>query len=248
MLQGISGSLEMMAARIARGETERATRYIEEAMKAVDRASGLTHRLLAFARRQALAPKPVEPNRLLDDLAELIRRTVGPQIVVDVVGDDEPWMVMCDPNQLESALINLAINARDAMPGGGALTLRTRDVVMMPADLRGQDGAQPGDYVSVEVADTGVGMPPDVAARAFEPFFTTKPAGRGTGLGLSQLYGFAQQSGGFVRLDSTPGQGTTVRLFLPRLIAEAGTQVAPITRRSAPRVRAGPSSSSTTRR
>ena len=221
MLQGISGSLELMGAGIARGDPERAARYVEEAMKAVERASGLTHRLLAFARRQALAPKPVQPNGRLDDLSELIRRTVGPQVIVEVVGDEEPWTVMCDPNQLESALINLAINARDAMPAGGALTLRTCNVFMTSADLVGQDGARPGGYVRVDVADTGVGMPPDVAARAFEPFFTTKPAGRGTGLGLSQLYGFAQQSGGFVRLDSAPGQGTTVRVFLPRLMTEA---------------------------
>ena len=239
MLQGISGSLEMMGARIAQGDPERAARYIEEAMKAVDRASGLTHRLLAFARRQALAPKTVETHRLMENLAELIRRTVGPQIVVDVVADDETWMVLCDPNQLESALINLSINARDAMPKGGALTLRASNETLTEADLVGREGALPGEYVSIAVADTGAGMTPDVAARAFEPFFTTKPAGQGTGLGLSQIYGFVQQSGGFVRLDSAPGAGTTVRLVLPRNTGETSAEAAPARVPASPTSRAG---------
>jgi PAS domain S-box-containing protein len=216
MLQGIAGSLEMMQRRIDQQRAGEAARFVEAARKTVDRAAALTNRLLAFARRQALQPKPVEPNALIDNLAELIRRTVGPGVEVELSVGESVWNVLCDPNQLENVLLNLAINARDAMPDGGRLTIRSMDVRLGTAELAGQDGAEPGEYVEIAVGDNGTGMPADVLARAFEPFFTTKPMGQGTGLGLSQIYGFVRQSGGVVRLESAVGSGTTVRLYLPR--------------------------------
>jgi len=158
----------------------------------------------------------VNPAALISGLGELIERTMGPTIEVELHLHDGAWPVLCDPSRLESAVLNLAINARDAMPDGGRLTISTRHVQLSEADVAGQDGAMPGDYVEIAVADTGIGMTPAVLAGAFEPFFTTKPAGQGTGLGLSQLHGFVQQSGGVVRLESAPGQGTTVWIALPR--------------------------------
>ncbi len=216
MLQGISGSLELLERRIGQGRAEEVELYLQSARGMIARAAALTHRLLAFARRQTLLPKPVQPDALIEDMAELIRRTVGPGVQVELRLGDGIWPVLCDPNQLENALLNLAINARDAMPGGGTLTVSTRDVRLEARDVAGQDEGKPGDYVEIAVADPGVGMDEATQARVFEPFFTTKPMGQGTGLGLSQLYGFVRQSGGIVRLESKPGQGTTVRLYLPR--------------------------------
>jgi PAS domain S-box-containing protein len=219
MLQGIAGSLELMERRIAQGRAEDAARFVGVARQSVTRAAGLTHRMLAFARRQALTPRPVEPDTLVRGMAELIRRTVGPGIELALRLHDGVWAARCDANQLESALLNLAINARDAMPDGGTLTIATADTVLTAADLSDQDGVAPGDYVEMAVSDTGIGMTPEVMARAFEPFFTTKKIGQGSGLGLSQIYGFARQSGGLVRLESQPGKGTTLRLYLPRHVA-----------------------------
>ncbi len=216
MLQGIAGALDLMERRIAQGRANEISRYVVSARQAVDRAARLTARMLAFARRQALEPTVVDPDRLVRGMEELIRRTVGPEIEVELSLHDGVWQACCDANQLESALLNLAINARDAMQDGGRLAFFTADRFCSAADLADQDDVAPGDYVEIAVTDTGVGMPPDVLARAFEPFFTTKPIGQGTGLGLSQLYGFVQQSGGFVRLESEPGRGTTVQLYLPR--------------------------------
>jgi PAS domain S-box-containing protein len=216
MLQGIAGSLELMQRRLAQGRVETIGRYITTARQAVDNAATLTQRMLAFARRQALDPKAVEPDRLVRGMEELIRRTVGPQVLLDLHLRDGKWAARCDANQLENALLNLAINARDAMPEGGTLRIASADRTLTPADVADQEGAAPGCYVEIAVSDTGSGMPPEVLARAFEPFFTTKPIGQGTGLGLSQLYGFIRQSGGFVRLESRLGEGTMVRLFLPR--------------------------------
>jgi len=176
----------------------------------------LTNRLLAFARRQTLQPRAVEPGDLIEGMADLIRQTTGPGIAVELRMGDGTWTVLCDPNQLENVLLNLVINARDAMPVGGRLTIDTQDVSLSEADVAGQQEARPGDYVEISVADTGTGMDEATRGRAFEPFFTTKPIGQGTGLGLSQLYGFVRQSDGIVRLDSAPGQGTVVRLYLPR--------------------------------
>jgi len=215
-LQGISGSLELMERRIAQGRADDAARCIKPARHAVDGAASLIHRLLAFSRRQTLQLGPIAAETLVRGMEDLIRRTVGPEIQLDLRLSDGKWHALSDANQLESALLNLAINARDAMPDGGTLTVASADHHLTEAELAGEDGATPGDYVVIEVTDTGCGMTAEVQARAFEPFFTTKPSGSGTGLGLSQIYGFVRQSGGFVQVDSTPGQGTTVRLYLPR--------------------------------
>lgn len=190
--------------------------YAAIARTSLNRAASLTQRMLAFARRQSLQPSNVEPDKLLRGMEEFIRHSVGAEIEVRMRPHDGVWSVLCDPNQLESALLNLAINARDAMPDGGALTISTTDRSLTQADLLNQDEVQPGQYVEFAVADTGTGMTPDVLVRVFEPFFTTKPTGQGTGLGLSQVFGFVRQSGGFVRLESELGRGTTVRIFLPR--------------------------------
>ena len=224
MLQAIAGSLELLGRRVEQGRAAEAGRYVEAARIGVERAAALTHRLLAFARRQTLQPGIVNPDRLVEGLAELMRRTVGPSVAVELRLYDDTWPVLCDPHQLESVLLNLVINARDAMaqpssgqgPGDGRLTISTRHVSLAAADVADQEGALPGEYVELAVADTGAGMDDATKARAFEPFFTTKPLGQGTGLGLSQLHGFVRQSCGAVRLDSAPGQGTTVRLYLPR--------------------------------
>jgi len=216
MLQGISTNLEMLQRRVEQGRAAEAKQFTDAMGKTVERAAALAHRLLAFARRQTLQPRAVGPDELIEDMKDLIQRTVGPEITVDLRMGDGIWTVLCDPNQLESALLNLAINARDAMPDGGRLTISTEDVQLSEKDVADQDDAEPGDYVEIAVTDTGTGMDEAIRARAFEPFFTTKPLGQGTGLGLSQIYGFVRQSGGFVRLDSAPGRGTTVRLYLPR--------------------------------
>ena len=215
MLQGVAGGVDMARRRIAEGRAGEAGRYLDAARGAVGRAAGLTRRLLAFARRQRLEPKPVDPDGLVAGLADLVRRTVGPGIAVELRLRDGAGSVLCDAGELESALLNLCINARDAMPEGGRLLIGTEDARLSAADVAGQEGVSPGDYVAVSVADTGAGMPPEVLERVFEPFFTTKPVGQGTGLGLSQVWGFARQSGGLVRIESAPGRGTTVRLLLP---------------------------------
>ena len=216
MLQAIGSSLELMQKRIGQGRPERAEQFVDAARQTVARAAALTNRLLAFARRQTLQPRAVEPGGLIEGMVDLIRRTTGSGIAVELNIGSDTWTVLCDPNQLENVLLNLAINARDAMPDGGSLVIATQDVIMSDVDVSSQEDAKPGDYVEITVADTGVGMDEATRARAFEPFFTTKPLGQGTGLGLSQLYGFVRQSNGVVRLDSVQGQGTVVRLYLPR--------------------------------
>lgn len=216
MLQAISGSLELMRRRVEQGRAQEVSQFVDGARKTVDRAAALTNRLLAFARRQALQPKPIVLDTLIGDLDELFRHTVGSGVQIDVDMGDGDWTVMCDPNEMESALLNLAINARDAMPDGGRFSIRTRDVALSAADVADQEGAKAGPYVEIAVSDTGVGMSEATLVRALEPFFTTKPTGQGTGLGLSQIYGFMRQSDGIVRLESALGQGTTVRLYLPR--------------------------------
>jgi len=220
LLQGISGSLELIRTRAAQGRTGELDRYIETAMGSAQRAATLTQYMLAFSRRQTLDPKPTDLNRLAGGMEELLRRTVGPGIQIETSFAAEPWPTLCDPHQLESALLNLVLNARDAMPDGGHLLIETVNTVLRnrrgaPREQPPQD-APPGDYVALSVADTGTGMAPEVSLRAFDPFFTTKPIGQGTGLGLSMLYGFIQQSGGHVRLHSELGHGTTVTIYLPR--------------------------------
>jgi PAS domain S-box-containing protein len=215
LLTGISGSLEMMQVRMAQGRTAEVDRYFIAAQGAVKRAAALTHRLLAFSRRQTLDPRPGNVNRLLDGLEELVRRTMGPGIDVEVVGASGVWPVLVDANQLENAILNLCINARDAMPDGGKLTIETANRWLDERAAREHD-LPVGQYVSLCVTDTGTGMTPEVIAKAFDPFFTTKPLGEGTGLGLSMIYGFARQSGGHIRIYSEVGQGTTMCLYLPR--------------------------------
>ena len=219
LLTGIVGSLEMMEARIAQGRIDELDRYVTAAQGAARRAAALTHRLLAFSRRQALDPKPVNVNRLVAGMEDLIRRTVGPAMETEVVGAAGLWTAMVDAGQLENALLNLCINARDAMPEGGRLTIETANK-WLDERTAGERDLSPGQYLSLSVTDTGSGMPPEVAARAFDPFFTTKSIDAGTGLGLSMVYGFARQSGGQVRIYSETGpgptRGTTVSIYIPR--------------------------------
>ncbi|HEV7601919.1 MAG TPA: PAS domain-containing protein [Bradyrhizobium sp.] len=215
LLTGIVGSLDLMQTRLDQGRAENVARYINAAMTSANRAAALTHRLLAFARRQPLIPKSVDANQLVVSLEDLLRRTIGETIDLDIVASAGLWCTLCDPNQLESALLNLAINARDAMPNGGKLTITCANTRIdgLTADT---PALLPGDYIRIDVSDTGMGMTPEVAARAFDPFFTTKPIGQGTGLGLSMIYGFARQSDGHVLIDSKQGAGTSVKLYLPR--------------------------------
>ncbi|PXW65394.1 ATP-binding protein [Methylobacterium sp. B4] len=220
LLAGISGSLELMQIRMGQGRLGDVGRYMDVAQGAAKRAAALTHRLLAFSRRQTLDPKPTDVNRLVVDMEELVRRTIGPQIDLEVVGAAGLWPTLIDPGQLENALLNLCINARDAMPTGGRITIATGNR-WVDRNYAARYDLPEGQYLSVSVTDTGTGMPPEVVARVFEPFFTTKPLGKGTGLGLSMIYGFAQQSGGHVRIQSEVGLGTRVCLYLPRHHGEA---------------------------
>ena len=215
LLTGISGSLELIQTRIAQGRVADLERFVIAAQGAVKRATTLTHRLLAFSRRQTLDPKATNINRVIAGMEELIRRTVGPAVAVEVVTAGGLWTTLVDQNQLENALLNLCINGRDAMPDGGGLTIETANRWLDVRSARERD-LEPGQYVSLCVSDTGSGMTPEVIARAFDPFFTTKPIGMGTGLGLSMIYGFTRQSGGQVRIYSELGQGTMVCLYLPR--------------------------------
>jgi PAS domain S-box-containing protein len=223
LLQGIIGSLNLVESRVVQGRTDDIDRFIQGAISSADRAAALTHRLLAFSRRQALDPKPVAVQALVGSLEDLLSRTMGERIAIKVTPAAGLWPTLCDPNQLESSLLNLAINARDAIPDGGRLTIALANVRLGPADVAPCAELPAGEYVSISVSDTGTGMTPDVLERAFEPFFTTKPTGQGTGLGLSMVYGFCRQSDGHIRIDSEPGRGTTVTLFLPRYRGVAAT-------------------------
>ena len=221
LLQGITGSLEVVRRRIAAGRVDDLQRFIDGAIQSARRAAALTHRLLAFSRRQPLAPKAVSANPLVQSMEELLRRTLGERTGLQLDLQPDLWTTRCDANQLESAILNLCINARDAMPDGGLLKIQTCNAQLDDAYAAGRDDVVPGDYVCVQVTDTGTGMSPDVLAKAFDPFFTTKPIGQGTGLGLSMIYGFARQSEGHVRIDSELHRGTTVKLFLPRQAGDA---------------------------
>lgn len=238
LLAGIVGSLDLLQTRIAQGRSSDLDRYVSAAMTSAQRAAALTHRLLAFSRRQPLDPKPVEANRLVAGMEDLLRRTLGPAISLEMVMAGGLWRTLCDPVQLESALLNLSINARDAMPDGGKLTIETSNAHLDDAYVAAQRDVTPGQYVAICVTDTGVGMSPELISRVFEPFFTTKPIGQGTGLGLSMVYGFAKQSEGHVRIYSEEGQGTTVKLYLPRFrgeeeVAETRSHVADLPRAEA---------------
>ena len=216
LLAGIVGSLDLMQTRITQGRTEGIERYAKAAMSSAQRAAALTHRLLAFSRRQPLDPRPVNANGLVASIEDLLRRTIGPLHELELVSAGGLWTTLCDPNQLESAILNLAINARDAMPAGGKLVIETANAHLDDAYAAASRDVTPGQYVAICVTDTGCGMAPDVIARAFEPFYTTKPLGQGTGLGLSMVYGFAKQSEGHIKIYSEENHGTTVKIYLPR--------------------------------
>lgn len=216
LLTGISGNLEMLQSRLRQQRLDSLERYIDAALTSSGRAAALTHRLLAFSRRQTLDARATDVNRLIVDMEELVRRSVGPAIQITTQAADGLWITQVDPNQLENSLLNLCINARDAMPGGGILTISTANCSVTSHQALAAD-LKPGDYVVLRVIDTGAGMTPELMNKVFDPFFTTKPLGTGTGLGLSMVYGFALQSGGQVRLSSQPGLGTTASIYLPRL-------------------------------
>ncbi|MGJ5078731.1 PAS domain-containing protein [Bradyrhizobium sp. HKCCYLS3013] len=238
LLTGILGSLEMLQTRLRQGRFADVDRYVAAAQGASKRAAALTHRLLAFSRRQTLDPKPTDVNRLVMGMEELVRRTVGPQIALEVVTAGGLWPALIDSSQLESALLNLCINARDAMPEGGRITIETANKWLDDRAARERD-LPPGQYISLCVTDTGTGMTPDVIEHAFDPFFTTKPIGQGTGLGLSMVYGFVRQSGGQVRIYSELGQGTTMCLYFPRHYAGAVEAADPARGGAAPSSRTG---------
>ena len=225
MLTGVIGAIDVMKRRIATGRIDDLDRFMDAAAVSAQRAAALTHRLLAFSRRQSLDSRPIDINALVGSLEDLLGRTIGESIKLDTSFDPDLPLGAADSNQLESAILNLAINARDAMPEGGTLSVRTRQAVLGESDVAATPDVNPGRYVVVEVADTGVGMTPEVLKKVFEPFFTTKPIGQGTGLGLSMVYGFARQSNGYVEITSKPGEGTSVQLYLP--VADASEERAP---------------------
>ena len=220
LLQGILGALDIVKRRIAEGRIADLDRFLNGALEFANRAATLTHRLLAFSRRQPVDPRPLNLNELIGTVEELLRRSLGENIDLRVAAGEGLWLVRCDGNQLENALLNLAINARDAMPNGGAVTIDTANQVFDVRQARRRDVSL-GEYVCLRVSDTGVGMPPSVKARAFDPFYTTKPIGKGTGLGLSMIYGFVRQSDGSVLIDSEPGKGTSIEICLPRYKGDA---------------------------
>lgn len=220
LLTGMMGNMELLQIRLERGKLDDADRFILAAQGAGRRAASLTQRLLAFSRRQTLDPKPTDINRLIAGVEDLLRRTVGPTTDIEVVGAVGLWPAMIDATQLESAILNLCINARDAMPDGGRITIETANRWLDDRTARMRD-LTPGQYLSICVTDTGTGMSPETIERAFEPFYTTKPIGQGTGLGLSMIYGFARQSNGQVRIYSELGQGTTICIYLPRYAGDA---------------------------
>ena len=223
MLAVIGSSLALMRRRIAKGDFG-IERFMDAADKATERAATLTHRLLAFARQQPLNPEPINANRMIADMSDLLRSTLGEHIRIETVSAAGLWMTNADANQLESVVLNIAINARDAMPNGGKLTIETANAFLDDAYAKQYSDIQPGQYVMIAITDTGEGMKPEVATRVFDPFFTTKPSGKGTGLGLSQVYGFVRQSRGHIKIYSEIGSGTTVKIYLPRLVGDAKAQ------------------------
>jgi signal transduction histidine kinase len=217
MLAVIIGSLDLAQRRLAKGAVG-IERHLHNAREGAERAASLTQRLLAFSRQQPLAPRVLNANRLVSEMSDLLRRTLGETIDLEAVLAGGLWPVNADPNQLESAILNLAVNARDAMPDGGQLTIETANTYLDDRYVKQHIGLSAGQYVMIAVSDRGHGMTPEVLARVFDPFFTTKAVGKGTGLGLSMVYGFIKQSGGHVTAYSEPGHGTTVKLYLPRHI------------------------------
>ena len=238
LLTGITGSLDLLKIRLAQGRIGELDHYITTAEGAATRAAALIHRLLAFSRQQTLQPKVLDVNRLVMGMEEFVCRTMNPAVVMETVLAAGLWSCFCDPHQLENAILNLCINARDAMPDGGHMTIETANIRIDRAAAAHWDMAV-GAYVAISVSDTGSGMTPEVVARAFDPFFTTKPVGSGTGLGLSMIYGFARQSGGQVRIHSRVGHGTTVKIYLPRHSGAAAEDADDRVEQELPRARAG---------
>ena len=234
MLAVIIGGLNLMQRRLDRGDTD-VKKYADAAMDGAMRAAGLTQRLLAFSRQSPLAPEAVDANMMVRTMTELLDRTLGEQVRLETVLGAGLWNAKADPNQLENAIVNLAVNARDAMPEGGKLTIETNNATI-DESYAAEEDLQPGHYVLIAVTDTGTGMSPDVMAKAFDPFFTTKAVGKGTGLGLSQVFGFVRQSGGHVRIYSEVGFGTTFKIYLPRFV---GVVPATVVRRSPTELRGG---------
>ncbi|WP_434657480.1 response regulator [Pseudomonas sp. R3-56] len=232
MLTGIIGSLELLRRRLARGRTEDLDSLIDLGVTSANRAAGLTHRLLAFSRRQSLDSKAVQMNTLVLSMGELLQRSLNESIRLEMQLDEQLWIAEADPNQLESALLNLVLNARDAMPGGGKLLVQTFNRYLDTGFTDAYTNLEPGDYVVLSVQDSGCGMPESVMHRAFDPFFTTKPIGQGTGLGLSMIYGFSKQSRGHVTIDSEVDKGTTVSLYLPRFVGEEIHEPAAVTQQA----------------
>ena len=222
MLGVVMGSLDLMGRRIKNGDFA-IDRFLEAASQATVRAAALTHRLLAFARQQPLEPKPIDVNNLISGMSDLMRSTLGEQTQIETVMAAGVWTASADPHQLESAILNVAINARDAMPDGGKLTIETGNTYLDEAYAHQHGDVEPGQYVMVAVSDNGTGMAPEIAARVFDPFFTTKPSGKGTGLGLSQVFGFIKQSRGHIKIYSEVGCGTAVKIYLPRLTGQLAT-------------------------
>jgi PAS domain S-box-containing protein len=232
LLQGIIGSLNLLDKRLAQGRLSDLDRFITGAMAAANRAAALTHRLLAFSRRQPLDPKPVSANPLIASMEDMLRRTMGEQIQLDLIFASDLWPTLCDPHQLENAVLNLAINGRDAMPNGGKLSIETGNCVLDETSPFWSRDMQAGAYVCISVTDTGIGMSEETIEKAFDPFFTTKPIGQGTGLGLSMIYGFVRQSQGYIKIFSRLGAGASLRMFLPRyggdLAAEEPRHAGPV--------------------
>ena len=225
MLAVVIGSLNLLKRRAERGD-KNFLKFADSALDGAERAAQLTHRLLAFSRQQPLAPRPVDCNRFVAGMSDLLRRTLGENIRIETVLAGGLWLAFVDSSQLESSLLNLAVNGRDAMPDGGKLTIETANASLDEVYAAQNVGAQAGQYVLVSVSDTGTGMPPEVAAKAFDPFFTTKGAAKGTGLGLSQVFGFVKQSGGHIKIYTELEQGTTVKIYLPRYVGDAAAEPA----------------------
>jgi PAS domain S-box-containing protein len=235
LLTGITGSLDLVRRRLAQGRVEDMDRFMAAASTSAHRAAALVHRLLAFSRRQPLDVRALDVNRLIGSMEDMLHRTLGEQIQLEVMLDPALWAAFSDANQVESAVLNLAINARDAMQDGGTLTIRTENTVLSSHYAQQHPELASGDYVVISVGDTGIGMSADVVAKAFDPFFTTKPIGQGTGLGLSMIYGFARQTGGHVRIFSTEGVGTTIKLYLPRFTGHGTAEIDEQTTEKLPR-------------
>ena len=224
----ITGSLDLVRRRLEVGRNDGIDGFVAAAAKAAERAGVLTHRLLAFARQQSLDIRPMDVNGLVAGMGDMLRRTLGENVAFETVPMPDLWWALTDANQLDSVLVNLVVNARDAMPDGGRLTVETTNMQLDAAYASAHGDVEPGDYVMIAVSDTGCGMPESVIAKVFDPFFTTKPIGQGTGLGLSMVHGFAKQSGGHVRIHSQVGQGSSIKLYLRRAPREAEQLVEPV--------------------